>query len=96
MNLVARLCALAMPIAIAIAIAAAVATAPSAAMAQNTITEAQRAKLELLRKRVGGEIQLAAYDLIDEIAYGWVQKPVFPKPTPVVLAGVSVPVGLGK
>ncbi len=48
-----------------------------------------------MRQKVAGQVQLAAYDLVDEVVYGWTQDPVFDKPTPVVLAGVSVPVGLG-
>ena len=63
-------------------------------MIQQT-TELIQAKGELVqrvRAEVGGEVQLAAYDLFDELAYGWTQEPVFEAPTPVVLAGVTVPV----
>ncbi len=56
---------------------------------------AQLAELERVRARVADEVQLAAFDLLDELVYGWVSDPVFPTPTPVVLAGVTVPVGLG-
>jgi hypothetical protein len=56
---------------------------------------ALQAELTRVRAEVAAEVQLAAYDLVDEMVYGWVQEPVFDKPTPVVLASVTVPVGLG-
>ncbi|MEN0064893.1 MAG: hypothetical protein AAGA48_22300 [Myxococcota bacterium] len=57
--------------------------------------EAQLAELDRLRGRSANQVHLAAFDLVDEMIYGWTQEPVFPKPTPVVLASVTVPVGLG-
>ncbi len=66
----------------------------SPAQAQD-IGKAQQAQLEVLRREVAGEIQLAAFNLVDELVYGWTQTPIFGQPTDVVLAGVSVPVGLG-
>ena len=65
------------------------------ARAATPVEEAQMAELERSRGEIAGEVHLQAYDLIDELAYGWLQEPVFTTPTPVVLAGVSVPVGLG-
>ncbi|MCK5688161.1 hypothetical protein KAI87_02765 [Myxococcota bacterium] len=65
------------------------------ARADNAIQEAQMAELDKLRAQVAGEIQLSAYDLLDEMVYGWTQSPIFSVPTPVVLAGITVPVGLG-
>ncbi len=59
------------------------------------IAEAQRAQMEKLRAEVAGQIQLQAYDLLDELVYGWTQQPIFEVDTPVVLADVSVPVGFG-
>lgn len=59
------------------------------------IEEAQRAELERVRRRVASQVHLAAFDLVDEMLWGWVTEPVFSGPTPVVLAGVTVPVGLG-
>lgn len=59
------------------------------------VEDAQVAELERLRAEIGSEIQLAAYDLVDELVVGWVERPVFEAPTAVVLAGVTVPVGLG-
>lgn len=68
--------------------------APASAAAQ-TVEQAQDQQLRLLRRQVADQIQLSAYDLLDELVYGWTQDPVFDEPTEVVLAGVSVPVGLG-
>ncbi len=69
---------------------------PCAARADRpSLPESQRAQLEELRTEVGGQLQLQAYDLLDELVYGWSQTPVFGTETPVVLAGVSVPVGNG-
>ena len=65
------------------------------AWAKGAEEQAQLAELDSLRGKVADEIQLAAYDLVDELVYGLMTDPVFDKPTPVVLAGVSVPVGLG-
>lgn len=65
------------------------------ARAASPVEEARMAELDRLRAQVADQIQLAAYDLIDELVYGWTQEPVFDKPTPVVVAGVTVPVGLG-
>lgn len=63
--------------------------------AANPIERAQVAELERVRARVADQVQLSAYDLVDELVWRWTQEPVFPAPTPVVLASVTVPVGLG-
>jgi hypothetical protein len=55
----------------------------------------QRAQLEKVRAQVAGEVQFAAYDLIDELVLAWKSDPLFAESTPVVLADVTVPVGLG-
>lgn len=55
----------------------------------------QRAQLERIRAEVAGEVQLAAFDLVDELVLGWTTEPAFSQPTAVVLADVTVPVGLG-
>jgi hypothetical protein len=65
------------------------------ASASDALEQAQQAELERVRGEVAGEIQLQAYDLVDELVYGWLQDAPFDAPTPVVLAGVTVPVGLG-
>jgi hypothetical protein len=52
-------------------------------------------ELDRVRAEVANEVQLAAYDLVDELIYGWTTEPPFGVPTPVVLAEVTVPVGLG-
>ncbi len=66
-----------------------------AARAVSPVEEAQLVELDRLRAQVAGEVQLSAYDLVDEMVVGWKTDPVFDQPTPVVLAGVTVPVGLG-
>lgn len=76
-------------------LALAAAAVPSVASAQSPVTDEQRAQLESLRGEVAAQIQLQAYDLLDELVYGWTQQPPFGLDTPVVLAGVSVPVGFG-
>jgi hypothetical protein len=65
------------------------------AAADSTISEAQQAQLEALRGEVAAQIQLQAYDLVDELVFGWTEQPVFALETPLVLADVSVPVGFG-
>ncbi len=55
--------------------------------------ESQREQLEKLRTEVAGQIQLQAYDLLDELVFGWIQAAPFALQTNVVLADVSVPVG---
>lgn len=60
-----------------------------------TPEEAQRAELEKLRQQVAGEVQLTAYNLLDELVYHWISNPPFETPTPVFLADVTVPVGMG-
>lgn len=74
---------------------ATLAVLPATAGAQSPVTDEQRAQLESLRAEVAAQIQLQAYDLLDELVYGWTQQPPFALETPVVLAGVSVPVGFG-
>ena len=68
---------------------------PCFAAEQETIAEGRRLQMETLRAEVASQIQLKAFDLIDELVFGWTQQPVFPVDTPVVLADVSVPVGFG-
>lgn len=67
----------------------------SLAFAADPAEEAQRIELERARAQVADQVHLAAFDLIDELVYQLRQEPIFAEPTPVVLAGVSVPVGLG-
>ncbi len=59
------------------------------------VEEAQRVQLEKARAEVADQVHLAAFDLVDELVYGWTLDPVFEAPTAVVLAEVTVPVGLG-
>lgn len=61
----------------------------------NPIEQAEVAELERVRAQVADQVQLMAYDLVDELVWRWTQDPPFPTPTPVVLASATVPVGLG-
>jgi hypothetical protein len=68
---------------------------PALALAQADALEAQKLQLEKLRAEVGDQVQLKAYDLVDELVLTWKEKPVFALDTPIVLAEVTVPVGFG-
>jgi hypothetical protein len=67
----------------------------SAYAADQDVLDAQKLELENLRTDVAGQIQLQAFDLVDELVYGWTQEPPFGTETAVVLADVNVPVGFG-
>ncbi len=67
---------------------------PSLAVA-DPLEDAQRRKLEEWRGEVASEVHLSALDMVDELVLGWNEDPVFSTPTPVVLASVTVPAGLG-
>lgn len=58
-------------------------------------TARNRAEVERLRGAVASETQLQAYDLLDELVYGWTREPLFPAPESVVLASMTVPVSMG-
>lgn len=78
----------------------ALALAPLAAAAgdstsDSALVDAQRAQVEAVRGEVAAQIQLQAYELLDELVYNWTQQPVFAVQTPLVLADVRVPVGFG-
>ncbi|MBX2799668.1 MAG: hypothetical protein KTR31_18465 [Myxococcales bacterium] len=75
------------------ALLAMVTTGP--AEAASPVEEAQLVQVDKLRARMAGEVHLLAFDLLDELVYQWTQRPVFESPTNVVLASVTVPVGLG-
>ena len=60
-----------------------------------TVPDAQRAQVERVRAELAAQLQLQAYDLLDELVYQWSQSPPFGVETPVVLADVSVPVSFG-
>ncbi len=73
----------------------AVLLAAAPAWAESPEEATMRAELERARREIADEVHLITFDLIDELVYGWTQEPVFATATPVVLAGVTVPVGLG-
>lgn len=57
--------------------------------------DAQQRALEALRRKVANQLQLSAYDLLDELVYTLKRTPPFDGPTPVFLADLTVPIGLG-
>ena len=64
--------------------------------AQTDVTsEAQKAQVEKVRAEIAGDIQFKVYELLDELVFQWTQAPPFGEVTSVVLADVSVPVGMG-
>ncbi len=56
---------------------------------------AQLAELRTLRARVAGQVQLSAFNLLDELVFEWTQSAPFADPTPVFIADITVPIGLG-
>ncbi len=60
-----------------------------------TPEEARLAQLDALRAEVADQVQLSTYDLLDELVYHWTRSPPFPERTPVFLASMTVPVGMG-
>lgn len=71
------------------------AAAAAHAAAEDDPTNSFQKELEEARAEVGAQLQLQAYDLLDELVYRWSQEPPFAADTPVVLADVTVPVGFG-
>lgn len=71
----------------------------SSALAQHSgavrAADADFVEAEKLRREISSQVQLIAANLLDELVYAWTQAPPFDVDTPVVLAGLSVPVGLG-
>ncbi len=72
-----------------------VSASDESAPVDDAVKAAQLANLDELRAKIAAEIQLQAYDLLDELVYSWIQDPVYTQPTPVVLANVTVPISLG-
>ncbi len=60
-----------------------------------TVAEAQKLQLERVRGEIADQLQLQAYDLVDELVFDWLRHPPFGAETPVVLADVGVPVSFG-
>ncbi len=52
-------------------------------------------ELEEARAEVAAQLQLQAYDLLDELVYRWTQESPFEADTSLVLADVTVPVNFG-
>ena len=60
------------------------------ALAASPEEQAQLAELDRLRASIADEIQLSAYDLVDEMVVGWREEPVFDKPTAVEIGRAHV------
>lgn len=67
----------------------------SARAAESAVAGEHRAQVESVRAEVAAQIQLQAYDLLDDLVFGWTRTPPFDAETHVVLAHVGVPVGFG-
>jgi hypothetical protein len=67
----------------------------SARAADENIVNAQQAQIEQVRGEIAAQIQLQAFDLLDELVFEWSRQPPFGVETAVVLADVSVPVSFG-
>ena len=75
-------------------------SASSPALAQGSAEglatdDLQQAQAEHLRRQLANHLHLRAYDLIDELVYGWTRAPPFATDTAVVVADVTVPFGFG-
>ena len=60
---------------------------PSADAVENEVEEA--------RANIASQLQLHAYDLLDELVFQWQQNPPFQNDTDAVLADISIPVDFG-
>lgn len=63
--------------------------------ADPALADAQRAQVESMRAELARQLQLQAYDLLDELVFELGERPPFGVATPVVLADVTVPVSFG-
>ena len=63
----------------------------SPAQAEKPHEEIYLAELDRIRAEVGGQVQLAAYDLIDEMVYRMTKEPIFDKPTAVSYTHLTLP-----
>jgi len=62
---------------------------------ESPVAQAQRAQIEALRGEVADQLQLQAYDLLDELVFQWTEQPAFETDTLVVLADLTSPIGFG-
>jgi hypothetical protein len=65
------------------------------ALAQGNPDAADMAEADALRASFASNIELKAADLLDELVFSWTQNPIFSAETGIVVAEISVPIGLG-
>ena len=46
------------------------------ARAASPIEEAQLAEVDRVRGEIANQVQLTAYDLVDELVFGWINEPI--------------------
>lgn len=63
--------------------------------ADSPVQAERLAQLDALRATVAAQLQLQGAELLDELVYRWTVEPPFTAATPVVLADLTVPLGLG-
>ncbi len=83
---------------ITLSLGAALVAAPATAAggpALPALSDEQQEELSRLRAEAASQIQLRAFDLLDELVASWNAHPVFANDTPVILGGVTVPLGFG-
>lgn len=66
------------------------------AVQETTPKQTRAAQLERLRAELANQIQLRAFDLVDELVFGWMETPHFASPTAVVLGDVTAPIGFSR
>src|SRR5580704_17227386 len=63
--------------------------------AEKPANDAEDAQVNALAAEISANVQLQAFELLDDLVFQWTQHPIFGAPTPVVLADVTVPLSLG-
>lgn len=84
-----------LPLLAALLVAGAAHAQPAGPTGAESAEAAQARALEALRRKVANQVQLKAYDLLDELVYAMKTAPPFDAETPVFLADLTVPVGMG-
>ncbi len=84
-------------VAVVVVVGAIGVAAPAVAQGVESLDDAalRSAQAEQLRREATKHLHLRAFELLDELVYGWGQAPPFASDTAVVLADVTVPFGYG-